>query len=211
MKRFWIVGFLSVFLFLSFIATNASAAGLGFYGTAGGGTSEWDADGFPGDDFDADTGHAGIGFVVDTNVAKDSVFNYRLQIGYERMKHEPEDTFFDDIKLDALVIDQDFGFGIVRNKLLRFWVGPELRLVYATGSPDNASDTDIHLWGIGIGPVAGINFNVSPLISLSVKGGLLATGYAGEMETPIGDTDYEMSEVHGFGTFAVLFKIDDTF
>ena len=59
------------------------AGGLGIAFPFGFGTTDYDW-------YEADANHFGINFVFDTNVAKRSVFNYRLNAGVEFFNHEYE-------------------------------------------------------------------------------------------------------------------------
>ncbi len=193
---------------------TVQAAGLGLYAQGGGGSAEWEADDLGGFyDFDSDSVHWGVGILFDTNVAKDSLFHYRASFGYERAVHDP-DNHFGDIEFDSYVFDQDFGFGLYRSSKIRFWVGPELRLTYMSGEPDNADNLEFKLFGVGVGPVAGVNFHISPNVSLGLKGGILAIGYAGEVDDDTGfadDEDYEVSEGYAFVNVAIIFRFNDRY
>lgn len=193
---------------------NALASGIGFYVQGGGGTAEWEADDLRGQfDFDSDSRHGGLGIVYDSNVSQNSLFNYRAYLGYERAVHDP-DNDFGDIKLDSIVFDQDFGFGLYRSGSLRLWVGPEVRISYSSGRPDDADDLKFKLFGIGAGPVAGVNFHINSTLSLCLKGGFLGIGYIGEVDDDsdsIDGEDYEMDQGYAFFNFAVIFKFNDQY
>jgi hypothetical protein len=191
---------------------STRAGGFGFYVQAGGGNAEWEADDLRGDfDFETDAGHAGLGVVYDSNVSRNTLFNYRASLGYESVVHDP-DNGWDDIKLNSYVLDQDFGFGLYRTTDMRFWIGPELRISYSQGSPEDDDDLEFKLWGFGVGPVAGINFHMSRKVSLCLKAGLLAISYAGELEDDrdrINDETYVMSQGYAFFNFSLLFRFGE--
>lgn len=203
------------FLVCLFAASSARAVGLGFYGEVGGGNSEWELDFDSGgeEDFDADTSHAGFGFVLDTAVSTDRVFNYRLNVGYDRFANELEDGG-DDVDFDGLVIDNTFGFGIVRTPEVRLWIGPQIRFAAYSGSPDGAEDLDITLGAFGLGPVLGLNLNVGPVATLAFELGIRWIGYAGEGEWDDGsndDFDVSISEGMLFLNAAMLFRTGERF
>lgn len=161
---------------------NVSAVGLGFYLEGGGGSGEHtiNPDLGPNFDEDVDVRHGGVGFMLDTDVLNKGVFNYRLNVGFEGMTIEP-DTGGNDLDLGGIVIMNDFGFAIVRNKKLRFWGGPEIKLGIYSGE-DNANQ-DIDLVTFGVGPVLGLNIRLSSSVFLALKGGVLITAYGGQAET----------------------------
>lgn len=234
-------GFLLVFMFVTVgLATNAVALGLGGYLTLTGQTTEWDVDydidnGNDGsEDWDAKEGTAGFGFVLDTAVARNELFNYRFQIGLESSSVELDTDDGDaTAKLAGIAMTHDFGVGVYRTKDVRVWIGPELRMAFKGGTieydnePDNV-DIDDGDWTIGtfqygIGPVVGGNFHIGNNLTLAVKTGVLwekMTG-AGESEGTVivngnqedfdVDWDYESSDVYFFITFSVFYRLGDTF
>ena len=60
-------------------------------------------------DQDYESDRFGLGFVMDTNVAKDSLFNYRLEVGYQHSWREFDD-FSGEIESDGFTINNTFGF-----------------------------------------------------------------------------------------------------
>ena len=73
--------------------------------------------------FDVDSNRYGVGFAFDTNVSGDRLFNYRLNIGYERTEG---DSF--DVSYNGVMVDNIFGFGVLRTPHMRLWVGPSIRI-----------------------------------------------------------------------------------
>ncbi len=109
---------------------------------------------------------AGIGFVFDTNVQKDKLFNYRLGVEFlNRVVQDVNGTACTDNCDYGLRVNivNTFGFGIVRNENIRVWVGPRINIAYNSDN-GNASRTELEL---GIAPVIGINVNLGKVISLS--------------------------------------------
>ena len=144
------------------------AGGLGIAFPFGFGTTDYDW-------YEADANHFGINFVFDTNVAKRSVFNYRLNAGVEFFNHEYE-QYYDDGYFSyynyysheglRIVTDHTFGFGIVKSSVVRLWIGPNVRFGFLAG--DEAGLT------IGGGLTAlGLNFNFGRVFTLGLEAGYL--------------------------------------
>lgn len=200
------ITWLAILLAASVFSSQALAKGKGFYFHLGSGSADWTAE----DDYDkwtfeSDTTHTGFGFVLDTATAEDRLFNYRFQVGYERYTDEIKNST-SKLDFDSLVIDQDFGFGVVRTDTLRFWLGPELRISLSGESSDNY---DTALVGVGLGPVLGINFHTGPRVSLALKSGFLRMTYNGTADDTTSnnnDISYDVDENIAFFSFAVLFR-----
>jgi hypothetical protein len=110
--------------------------------------------------------------------------------------------------MKGLVIDNDFGFGVVRSGLIRLWLGPELRITYLSGD-DSGFDYDQS--GFGIGPAAGVNVNLGDAMALAFKVGYLFNSYSGEMKgkTPMAstsDASYTMTEGLPTVNLALIFR-----
>src|SRR3990172_4108746 len=210
MKKFLIITVLS--LLIVFIGlSRVYAIGLGPYIESGSGSGNWET---MTDDFDystsVDTSSFGFGFVLDTSPRDSKVFNYRLNIGYE--KHDIELPVGGTIELNGLSIDNTFGFSIVRKKNVRFWLGPQISLAYYTGRHDNV---DYSLAAFGIGPVLGVNFPMGPVATISLSGGFRLMGYAGTRDYDYynyydddsydNNTDFTVSGGMGFFNVSVLF------
>ncbi len=68
--------------------SDAHAAGFGIYGSVGGdGSATW-SDDYSSTSFKDKTAHQGAGFVFDTAVARDSFFNYQLNLGYDEFTNK---------------------------------------------------------------------------------------------------------------------------
>jgi hypothetical protein len=193
---------ITVACLLVWLAPDAMATGFGFYGTLGKGTIRFDKEIYSWVDPDSDnsredTEFIGAGMVLDSAVARDRVFNYRLNVGYEKLKVEfdrPEseinlpESGLD--QLESVVIDQDFGLAIYRSDLTRIWFGPELRIFFSHDE-----------FGMGLGPVLGINLHTGREASVALKLGFLFSDFA----DGVFSSDYE-KESHAFVNLAVLFR-----
>jgi hypothetical protein len=187
-------------------ADAARATGFGVYGSLGAGSADWRNDHFGGyDNVDEtrDTSHGGAGLVFDA-AAPFSPLGYRLSVGWERITQERQ---FDTprLELEGVVVDQDLMVQLIGGPgPLRMWVGPELRLGFFNGSFDGV-DADEDFLALGLGPVFGLDFDVSPGLSISWKLGALFTGYSGRNNSSSID-DSSLGEGHAFANLSILFS-----
>jgi hypothetical protein len=201
---------IAIFVSLFFVS-SASALGLGFYGSFGSGSGEWEVDPDEDSDYtvDTDNEHRSFGFVLDTAVAKDKVFNYRLQVGIDKWKEKDFDG--GEFEIDGFVVDNDFGFGVVRRENFRLWLGPELRIEYGEGILNDNTDAEVALIGIGVGPVIGVNFNFGKTFTLGLKSGYLFEGYGGTGRDLLDSESYTIRSRQLYFNAAIIFRINDTF
>jgi hypothetical protein len=120
--------------FVVLFATGAMAFGIGGYMTFGGGNAKFDINQY--ELFSTESmrnSHnlaIGGGLILDTNLAYDRIFNYRLKLGGEQNSVEREA----EIKMTRLSMDHVFGFGVVRTRSVRLWFGPQIGLSYSWGN-----------------------------------------------------------------------------
>lgn len=204
-------------------AVEARAVGMGVYLGAGTGSGNIEVEV---DDQDTDLSSVDAGFVFDTAVAKNKVFNYRLKLGYSqdtykydyginsRYNHDAKAT------LKGVALENTFGFAIVRTAPFRLWIGPQLHLSYR--STDNlevdGEKVDLSAWsvGMGIAPVLGANFNIGPVVTLGVELGYLVfigPGQSEEKSAYYGSSEWDttFSGSKAFCNFVILFRAGDTF
>lgn len=196
-------------LLLVGLASDAWALSMGFFLESGGGSGSADIEPsyVPFDDYktDFDASYGALGFVLDTDAGNKGIFNYRLHLGLEAFKYEPDRG--SDADLGGFTVTQDFGFSFVRTPSLRVWAGPELKLGLYGGESDD--DADITAAFVGLGPVVGINFRLSKSLYLALKGGVLGVAFGGEGEYPNGNT-YDITGDIGLGlfNFSLLFGLE---
>ena len=227
-------------VFYLFGVQSAHALGIGGYFTYGTGdvefTEEWsNSDPFFELKSKGDNTHFGGGFVLDTAVAKDKVFNYRLQLGYERAKFkfdsiENKDLDIDisdnidDFELDInqYIIDNTFGFGIVRTEFFRLWIGPQIRLGFLSGDGSNFQIStgerfEYDLFGgiLGIAPVIGGNFNLRSNLTLGLDLGYRYSLILGNLDKKgggISDSDNWYGNTQNFFiNFVIMYRFNDNF
>lgn len=211
MKRILTINCLAVFLLCRFFLADAMAIGIGFNVSGGGGSTEWEVEEGSWPDEDVDVTRGGLGFILDTAVAKNRLFNYRLNIGSEAVDYDIDGggTF----ETKGLFMAHDFGFGIIRKKKLRLWAGPELRLSYSEGELENNSNTELHMATFGIGPVVGLNLNFGKTVSLALKVGALAMGGGGYVEDKVSGQEWDISEdgSYAFANVGIIFRLGDKY
>ena len=76
------------------------------------------------------------GISTDTAVAKDKLFNYRMNLGYENVQ-ESIASFGNFSSYHGASFENIFGFGVYRSRLMRVWLGPSLRI--AGGAIDKST------------------------------------------------------------------------
>jgi hypothetical protein len=143
-----IIFMFSVGVFTTALAAGAMAFGIGGYMTVGGGNTTYDFSKFEyfktGSMKESSDFAIGAGLVLDTNLAYDRVFNYRLKLGGEQVTADRER----ELKFGRINMNHVFGFGVVRTKVVRFWFGPSIGGSYSWSN--SSSDQKYYL---GIAPM----------------------------------------------------------
>ena len=190
---------------LTLSAAGAGAVGLGFYGSVGGGVSDWDRGSFGANDDRRDTEHVGYGFIFDTAGPRD-ILAYRLSVGYERIRHDAIDIA-PRYTMRGFVVDQDVTFAVAGAWPFRFWIGPELRLAWMRGEPDGSPSPTTDFGAIGLGPVIGLDYQINPGLALSWKFGYLVTAYGNDTrDRRSSEPEMTIGEGHAYATLAILFQ-----
>ena len=213
MRRFTNVVAVALFILLLW-SPNSFAVGVGFSfdGSSGSGENDsgWDS-------IDLDSKSAGFGFVLDTSPTNESVFNYRLNIGYGYHELEQDDGF--DFDSNGIYIENTFGFAMVRNENFRWWAGPLVRTGYYEGDsnsqevgPAVTMKGDVDYVELGIGAVTGMNFKTGGVV-ISPSLGFRISGFYGDTEWRSRDSygtwsdseDFEAGTTSVFANIALLF------
>jgi hypothetical protein len=211
-----LIPFFAALALLCFLGLpNAHAVGLGLYGSTGGGTADWSPDSNTG--FRKSSEHISYGFAMDTAPAGDNLFNYNLNIGYDIFtnKNTRHSNAWEKTELDGFLMSHNFGFGGLITPSTRVWFGPELRIEWLEGAPSNFSDYKIRLFGFGVGPVLGLNFNLSERLTGVFKVGYQNMQYRGygrgrfshttdSASVSSNDYDYDIREKLVYVTFEFL-------
>jgi hypothetical protein len=114
--------------------------------------------------FDYSTNKFGVGFAFDTNVAKNGLFNYRLNLGYQHSWREYDSGFEE--AYNGFTMNHAFGFALYRGPGMRLWLGPALRLSADVLHEDLADRSVVNL-SIGAGPQLGLNLHAGQRISIA--------------------------------------------
>ena len=216
----------------------AHATGIGFYLSRGSGDTDFNED-YDDDDswYDlessGDAKFSGYGFILDTAVAKDKVFNYRLQIGYEDVEYDLDSVYYEDLNMDIsasvsnfeldidrFVLDNTFGFGIVRIPNFRLWIGPQLRIGYMSGDGTydiggTKRNLDFDGLVLGLAPVIGANFNFINNLTIGVDLGYRFNFFVGSLDKTSAGL-FDSGNFYGnddtfFINFAFIYRFDDNF
>ncbi len=223
MKKLLLACFAVMFFTAFFVTTEAGAIGLGFYYELGNASPDWtieyeDDDYYYDDDdswsrdFEGDRSRKAFGFVLDTTVARNQLFNYRFQVGYETW--EDEVGGFGDFDMSGITMSHDFGFGVLRTPNVRLWLGPELKFSYAAGDIDSNPFADVYSFEYGIGPVIGANFNLGSTVTLGLKAGYIFSNFIGVVENDsytYEDYDFDGSSTELYFNVVIIFRIGDYF
>jgi hypothetical protein len=170
-----------VILVVTLATLPALSAGFGAYFEYAHTDGELDLDfngfGTSADELDLESDKFGFGFVLDTNLARDRLLNYRLTVGYQRTNREYDDVVLGsatlrlgDIDADGFTFNNVLGFGLSRGPSHRLWIGPAVRLgvdVFDTGS----DDVDIVDISIGGGAAIGLNIHSEEHLTVGLTAG----------------------------------------
>lgn len=137
---------INIFLLIALlnIPVASWASGVGFYGIGGAGKGSWSGYGMGeswithtgmdasyGDSNTSTTLYGG-GLIWDSAAAKDTLFNYRLKVGYERsfMHILSANTKSRVDPTNRYGMSHTFGLGVLRTENIRFWIGPQIGFHY---------------------------------------------------------------------------------
>ena len=199
------------FLLMLLWVPGSYAIGLGM--SLGAGTEDWNND----RKHAGDRENTNYGFILDTAVAQDRLFNYRLTFQFE--KNQAEDQGLD---MEGIATTHDFAFGVVRSKTTRFWLGPQLRVAYYRDlAPSLVADVEYtgSALGIGVGPVVGLNLHLKKLVTFSVSASYMLFGrYTGDYgidvvntEGRVGNNTVDADFSGFFANMSIIFRINDDY
>ena len=208
-------------IFISFLAMPMAlqASGMGIYVPYSFGDKSSLTD--DGNDFDVEyKGTAGFGLLYDSNLGKDTLYNYRLGLEYlTPSTHKTSNDYGDfecqsECDFSRFNIVNTFGFGVFRTEMLRIWIGPRLNIAYMWDSgPHGYQEAAFEF---GIAPAAGINVNIGPVVSLGFdldyRFASIFGGYTGD--DGFGGTDdgsYSGGTTGVTARFSLMFRFGETF
>jgi hypothetical protein len=159
---------------------------------------------------------AGVGIAFDSNIGKDKLYNYRLGLEYTKSKLDKVDGYSitnATYTKKTFNIVNTFGFGVLRTKTVRLWVGPRLNIQFADMESSENSEFSHSDFGIGVAAAGGINVNLGKVVSLAADLDYHVAGIAGDEEWYAGDVGDSYSGTNkGFtARFYVLFRFGEEF
>ena len=132
-------------------------------------------------DFNGDKYHfdykpsTGLGFVIDSNIGKNSTFNYRFNFEYSMAEIDTAERLVaTDLTKHKYNLVNTFGFGVLQARAVRIWVGPRLNVQYeyASGSSNIRNQ---YSYGIGLAAAGGINVILGRTVALAADVGYHGT------------------------------------
>jgi len=196
-----------------FLISQASAIGLGGYVTGGYAGNNWTHEDEEYNLKESDNSEMlkyGVGFILDTAVAKNSLFNYRLNVGYCRT--EMTSDKLPDVIGNDFHLYNTFGFGLIRTDSFRFWVGPQFGFGLMLGKHEPVSaNKNCNALYAGLGAVAGVNIHTGDLLSIGIDGGYRYNVYNGYSDVAFGGSNFTGSGHEAFASISFIFRINDNF
>ncbi len=208
-------------LFCSFAAAeHAHAWGIGLYFN-GGGTNSSVREMQGNLSLDMMTTFYGGGIVYDSAPAKNKLFNYRLNAGFDVITLETFQSMGVNIggfgisipDLYRVNLVNTFGLGIYRAADLRFWMGPQV-----AGHFLFQDDSNLTLYGGGLhaGLAVGLNINIRNSVSIAVDGGFrygftIGQGEAFLFGVVSSKRNFVNYGFEGYGSVAVMYRVNDVF
>lgn len=149
-----------------------------------------------------------FGFVLDSNVAKDKLFNYRFSLTKEENKSKNGS-----LKLEGITMTHDFGFALFKNEFVRLWLGPRLNTALYDTVKDNGVDTGGEVVGISWGPVLGVNLHLKDVVSFSITTGMQRGRYVGDYISNSSSSKYDIdADINSrFLNLSVIFRMRDSY
>ena len=83
-------------------------------------------EGEEGKGYDIHYTHHGFGMFFDSNLSQPRVYNFSIGLIYENVSHNEQSEY----NLNRFAADMYFGFGLVKKRHFRLWLGPNLRIAY---------------------------------------------------------------------------------
>jgi hypothetical protein len=116
---------------------------------------------------------SGIDIVMDTAVAKNQLFNYRLSLECSNTTERKDYLIYNfSYSLNRLVMANTFGFGFIRTRFFRVWAGPQVTVTYEFTNRSSSILNSVMYNKIG--SVIGVNFHTGEETTLSFEAGFRA-------------------------------------
>ncbi len=181
---------LFVLISILFIARETYAVGLGVHFTSGDTIHR----GYHEDDNRyGDRMFFGAGITLDSTVAMNNLFNYRMHLGYTNSS-----IGIGKFNHNIINLQNSFGFGVVRLQNFRFWLGPHVHFYY---------DFTMERMDVNVGLALGFNYNMTKIVTLSLDCGARAA----VLEWNHSDGKKYTARVEPFVNLGILFRVKDEY
>jgi hypothetical protein len=164
----------------------------------------------------------GAGLMMDTDPDSNGIFNYRLNLGYDRANVLATNR----IDLNRVNLINTFGFRLFRNDTIKLWLGPQFGINYWWGNESRVTHDMIVIMPPllsalpvsfqrkyqmigGTGGIAlGTNINLGGSVTLSIEAG--CRGYLNRSLKPIegNPPSGNINAVEGYLSFGVLGRVN---
>lgn len=150
----------------------------------------------------------GTDLVIDTAVAKNRIFNYRLSVECGTFTARREYLFRNvSFSVNRMTCASTFGFGLWRSRTMRIWAGPQIALSYEFSNKDSRIlDTFIYNKA---GGVIGINFHTGESTTVSFEVGFRA-GFGYDLKKSVYNT-ITLSRPEPMAALKLIFRAGDTY
>jgi hypothetical protein len=150
----------------------------------------------------------GIGVIFDTAVAKDRLFNYRINIDCSSEMTQ-KDLIFANVSYSTnrLTVANTFGFGFVRTPFMRIWAGPQFALSYEFKNK-NSAIFDSRIYN-KVGTVVGLNLHAGKDMTFTFEVGF-RTGFGFDIRKSLANSLIE-SKLEPVASVKLIFRSWDMF
>ena len=195
--------------FLAALPGRAAAMSFGAYVDVAGGSGEFEYDSIN-YEIDADVSSGAAGLVLDTNPLGNSIFNYRMNAGFDSQSIEFDDGI--DLDMNGIYVDNIFCFTFIHKPKLRWWGGPLVRLGFYSGETDiyynrfsERVEEEHDYFQFGIGFATGVNIKAGESLVLAPSAGVRIIGAGGTVDFNNLDAPWFSFEDDIYGIFGSLF------
>jgi len=141
----------------------------------------------------------GFGLAYDGNLGEDTLSNTRFSLEYTKREFDTFANIGCSGNCEAgerINMVTTFGFGLLRTKVVRLWLGPRFNLAYNWHSL-NANDYSSGGLEVGIAPALGVNVNIGSHLSLAADVDYRWAGEFGAWTNNIGGSGSYTSSIQG--------------
>jgi hypothetical protein len=204
------------FILVLFFSSSVKALSIGGYITGAKGTYDWtynyDSYSVGATSVESDVSKYGGGFILDTAVAEDQLFGYRLNVGYTKIKiNNDKAPDIDGFEFQAY---NNLCIGIFRSEYIKLWIAPQIGVgiisaKYELNNQPGINRFDTYFASAGM--AAGINLHVSDLISIGLDSGYRISKHSGNGEYNNYSFDVKGTGKEFFANVAIFLRRNDNF